>query len=119
MSDKTDDREIKVQDKRRFSMEGGEVKKNEGETDRAADAPDETKTESKSTPADRSSADTGARHGSLPEVSFMSLIFSLAGSAMMYLGEVADPEGKSVKDTAMAKQTIDLWACCPRKPRET
>jgi hypothetical protein len=44
----------------------------------------------------------------LPEVNFNSLIFSLSSSALLHLGEIADPySGKKSKDLALAKHTID------------
>jgi hypothetical protein len=47
----------------------------------------------------------------LPEVNFTSLIFSLSSSALMHLGEIADPEsGKSVLDLPLAKHAIDTIA---------
>ncbi len=48
-------------------------------------------------------------------VSFQSLVFSLATAAMMHMGEIADPEGKSGKDINMAKQTIDLLGILSEK----
>ena len=51
------------------------------------------------------------RGGPLPEVNFSSLIFSLSSSALMHLGEVADPQtGEKKKDLAIAKHTIDTIA---------
>ena len=47
----------------------------------------------------------------LPEVNFNSLIFSLSSSALLNLGEIADPHsGAKKKDLDMAKHTIDTIA---------
>src|SRR4030043_406728 len=44
----------------------------------------------------------------LPEVNFNSLIFSLSSSALINLGEIADPHtGHKQKDLPLAKHTID------------
>jgi hypothetical protein len=44
----------------------------------------------------------------LPEVDFNSLIFSLSSSALINLGEIADPNtGQKQKDLPLAKHTID------------
>jgi hypothetical protein len=47
----------------------------------------------------------------LPEVNFNSLIFSLSSSALINLGEIADPHtGQKQKDLPLAKHTIDTIA---------
>ena len=44
----------------------------------------------------------------LPEVSLSSLVFSLSSSALMHLGEIADPQtGEKREDFALAKHSID------------
>jgi hypothetical protein len=54
--------------------------------------------------------------GPLPEVNFNSLIFSLSSSALLHLGEIADPQsGQKVKDIALAKHTIDTIAMLKEK----
>jgi len=46
---------------------------------------------------------------SLPEINFVSFIFSLSTSALVQLGEVEDPfTQKRSKNLPLAKQTIDL-----------
>jgi hypothetical protein len=52
----------------------------------------------------------------LPEVNFNSLIFSLSSSALLHLGEIADPAtGAKSKDLALAKHTIDTLAMLKEK----
>ncbi len=47
----------------------------------------------------------------LPEANFNSLIFSLSSSALLHIGEIADPQtGQTRKDLALAKHTIDTIA---------
>ncbi|MBW1667388.1 MAG: DUF1844 domain-containing protein [Deltaproteobacteria bacterium] len=54
----------------------------------------------------------------LPEVNFNSLIFSLSSSALLHLGEIADPQtGQKKKDLALAKHTIDTIAMLEEKTR--
>ena len=44
----------------------------------------------------------------LPEVSLSSLVFSLSSSALLHLGEIADPQtGEKKEDFALAKHSID------------
>jgi hypothetical protein len=52
----------------------------------------------------------------LPEVNFSSLIFSLSSSALLHLGEIADPTtGKKMEDLPMAKHAIDTIAMLKEK----
>ena len=57
-----------------------------------------------------------ARQAPLPEVNFNSLMFSLSSSALLHLGEIADPQsGEKKKDIALAKHTIDTIAMLKEK----
>ena len=57
-----------------------------------------------------------ARRTPLPEVNFNSLIFSLSSSALLHLGEIADPQtGAKNKDLGLAKHTIDTIAMLKEK----
>ena len=54
----------------------------------------------------------------LPEVNFNSLIFSLSSSALIHLGEIADPHtSQKAKDLPLAKHTIDTIAMLKEKTR--
>jgi len=54
----------------------------------------------------------------LPEVNFNSLIFSLSSSALINLGEIADPQtGQKHKDFPLAKHTIDTIAMLKDKTK--
>jgi len=54
----------------------------------------------------------------LPEVNFNSLIFSLSSSALINLGEIADPHtGQTHKDLALAKHSIDTIAMLQDKTK--
>ncbi len=45
----------------------------------------------------------------MPAVDFSTFIMSLASSIMVHLGEIPNPDTKTVtKDTVLAKHTIDL-----------
>lgn len=51
----------------------------------------------------------GVGNQTLPEVNFSSFIMSLVSSALVHLGQLANPADKTVKkDLVLAKQTIDL-----------
>ena len=43
-----------------------------------------------------------------PTVNFSTFLISLAGSALVHLGEVHDPQGQAQVDLALARQTIDV-----------
>ncbi|MCA1944312.1 MAG: DUF1844 domain-containing protein [Desulfovibrio sp.] len=52
----------------------------------------------------------------LPEPTFSTFVFSLFSSCLVHLGEVPNPESKSVCfDLAMAKHTIDTLAMLKEK----
>ena len=54
----------------------------------------------------------------LPEVNFNSLIFSLSSSALLHLGEIADPHtGQKMKDLPLAKHSIDIIAMLKDKTK--
>ncbi|MEW6669374.1 MAG: DUF1844 domain-containing protein [Thermodesulfobacteriota bacterium] len=54
----------------------------------------------------------------LPEVSFSSLLISLSSSALLHLGEIADPyTGQKKQDLALAKHTIDTMAMLKEKTK--
>jgi len=45
----------------------------------------------------------------LPAINFSTFVFSLNSSALVHLGVIADPvSGKTEKNLAVAKQTIDI-----------
>jgi len=128
MSDKQNDDGLKVKDKRRFSVGDNGVVRNhdQDETKKENDEKASDDAKSETTPADNGKQEAKAPADSKPRqdqkseaapVSFQSLVFSLATAAMMHMGEIADPEGKSAKDIGMAKQTIDLLGILSEKTK--
>jgi len=94
-----------IKDRRAFD-DKGEVK---GEAPKEEPQREETK---KRTPEDR------RVEMPLPEVNFNSLIFSLSSSALINLGEIADPNtGQKQKDLPLAKHTIDTIAMLQDKTK--
>jgi hypothetical protein len=54
----------------------------------------------------------------LPEIDFPSFIFSLSTSALLHLGEIADPvTQQKEKNLPLAKQTIDILGLLREKTR--
>ena len=54
----------------------------------------------------------------LPEVSLSSLVFSLSSSALIHLGEIADPHtGQKEEDLALAKHSIDTIGMLKEKTK--
>lgn len=52
----------------------------------------------------------------LPEVNFSSLTLSLSSSALLHMGEIADPyTGEKKKDLSLAKHSIDIIAMLKEK----
>lgn len=59
-----------------------------------------------------------AQRSPLPEVNFNSLIFSLSSSALLHLGEIADPQtGEKRRDLPLAKHTIDMIGMLKEKTK--
>ena len=86
-----------IKDKRSFDEEG-ELKEEKREEDvkKEEKAKEGPKSDDSQTPP-------------LPEVNFNSLIFSLSSSALLHVGEIADPQsGEKKKDLALAKHSIDI-----------
>ena len=54
----------------------------------------------------------------LPEVSLSSLVFSLSSSALLHLGEIADPQtGEKKEDFGLAKHSIDTIGMLKEKTK--
>ena len=54
----------------------------------------------------------------LPEINFSSFLLSISSSALLHLGEIADPQsGEKKKDLALAKQSIDIVALLKEKTK--
>lgn len=54
----------------------------------------------------------------LPEVDFITFVYSLASAALVHLGEMADPEsGQTVASLPLAKHTIDTLAMLEEKTK--
>ena len=95
-----------VKDKRTFD-EKGELKEEKEEAAAKVKEEERRKEEPGTEEAERAP---------LPEVNFNSLIFSLSSSALLHLGEIADPQtGEKRKDIALAKHTIDTIAMLKEK----
>ena len=94
-----------IKDRRSFD-EGGALKE---------EKPEETapqKEEEKGAPKEET------RQTPLPEVNFSSLVISLSSSALLHLGEIADPQtGQKHKDLGLAKHTIDTVALLKEKTK--
>jgi len=96
-----------IKDKRSLD-EKGELK--DERQDEEIEKKEEAEKESVSTDDDQ--------RGPLPEVNFNSLIFSLSSSALLHIGEIADPHtGEKRKDLALAKHTIDTIAMLKEKTK--
>jgi hypothetical protein len=94
-----------IKDRRSFDTEG-RLKEEEKEEEKK-----EAKEEKKDAPKQE---DT--ERPPLPEVNFSSLIFSLSSSALLHLGDIADPQtGETRKDLPMAKHSIDIVAMLKEK----
>lgn len=89
--------DLKVTDSRRFTQEG--------EARGGADADEAKSADKKGTKP-------------LPEIDFPTFILSLATSAQVHLGVIANPStGKQESDLSLAKQTIDILGVIQEKTK--
>jgi hypothetical protein len=99
-----------VQDRRRFSPETGEARK---------DAPEEAGATVQAGAENIQSG--GGAHESeqaLPEINFSAFVISVSTQALMHLGEIANPmSGKVEIDVPVAKQMIDILGMLKDKTR--
>ncbi len=99
MAENTEDRGFKVKDKRKI-LEEANVKEATSEPKQKSHV-EERQTET--------SNQSKTQVPPLPEINFSTFILSLSTSALMHLGELANPENNRLeRNLPMAKQTIDL-----------
>ena len=106
-------------------MESGEEKKGFTIRDRrtsakAAEGEQETRKEAAAPSGEepRRKDSEPAQDVPLPEINFSSFILSLSTSALLNLGEVADPQTSKVeKSLPLAKQTIDILGLLKEKTK--
>jgi hypothetical protein len=66
--------------------------------------------------SDRDAADEPLPGGEgTPPIDFTTFILSLSTSCMVYLGEIADPEGRCAPDLDQARHTIEILQMLDRK----
>jgi hypothetical protein len=94
-----------IKDRRSFDKEG-ELKEEKGAGDAGSHKTEDGKREQ----------DT--QRIPLPEVNFNSLIFSLSSSALLNMGDIAEPQtGERKKDLPMAKYSIDIISMLQEKTK--
>ena len=103
MEEEKQDRGFKVQDRRLFSSETGESRKQEPPPRR----------EEKTAPQERSTEESP---DSYPEVTFSSFILGLSSQALMCLGEIPNSQdGRPHQDLPAARQLIDILGLLKQK----
>ena len=101
-----DEKGFVIKDRRSFD-EKGDLKDEAPKEEKKEEIPPKGPDQEKAAEAERPP---------LPEVNFSSLIFSLSSSALLHLGEIADPTtGKKMEDLPMAKHAIDTIAMLKEK----
>ena len=100
--------DIKINDKRRFTMSDD----SSADKSTAADDGSEDEGQDGNSDAGETKSTDGQSEGTGNpnfKISFMDLINSLAGTTLIQLGAVADPQTNVIKkDLGAAKQTIDI-----------
>lgn len=102
MAEQEEDKGFKVKDRRRFAAEASEAESEPEAGEKQAE----------------STAPREEDRGPLPEVTMSTFIFSLSSSALMHLGEIAEPgTSKVLVDLPIAKQIIDTLGMLQEKTR--
>lgn len=110
MANNDEGKPFKVEDRRRFT-DTGEPREAEAA---APDGPAPSATEQPTGARPDGPAAAGAREG----IDFLSFVFSLGSSVLMYLGDAPNPEtGQVEKNLAMARETIDVLAMLQEKTK--
>ncbi len=100
-----------IKDRRLFSEDAQDVKKEEDKKETAAEETKEEVTREEPAPEEAESA------SQFPEINFATFIFSLNSSALVHLGAIEDPATGQKKSLPMAKQTIDILGVLEEKTR--
>jgi hypothetical protein len=108
MGDNEKEGDIKIKDKRRFDSEGEERAPDEDTGDKQAEA--------KEGPAE--AEQERADQQGLPPIDFATFILSLATSAQVHLGAIANPQTSKLEtNLPLAKETIDLLEILKEKTK--
>ncbi|MGH7274344.1 MAG: DUF1844 domain-containing protein [Nitrospiria bacterium] len=103
MEEEKQDMGFKVQDRRLFSSETGEARKQEP----PPQGEEKTASQERGTEESR---------GAFPEVTFSSFVLGLSTQALMCLGEIPNPQdGKPYHDLPTARQLIDILGLLKQK----
>ncbi len=100
-----------IKDRRIFSQDAQDVKKEEEKKETAAEETKEEVTREEPAPEEAEST------SQFPEINFATFIFSLNSSALMHLGVIEDPATSQKKSLPMAKQSIDILGVLEEKTR--
>jgi len=105
MAEKKND-EIRVEDRRYFDQEGNPiVQEEQKETPQTQEEPKAEHTE------------TNHASGTPPALDFVAILFTYVHTALMYLGEVKDPDGKESENLEGARQMIDILEVMQQKTK--
>lgn len=97
--------EIRVEDRRHFDQEGNPIVQEEQKESSTQEQAKTERTESSQT------------SGMPPGLDFVAILFTYVHSALMYLGEVTDPEGKESENIEGARQMIDILEVMQQKTK--
>jgi Domain of unknown function (DUF1844) len=98
--------EIRVEDRRHFDQEGNPIVQEEQKE------PPQTHEQQK---AERTEANQTS--GTPPGLDFVAILFTYVHTALIYLGEVKDPEGKESENLEGARQMIDILEVMQQKTK--
>jgi len=113
--EETEEKGFTVKDRRKVSMDDAERETGTEQTQKQTNAEQE-RTQAGTADASRKDQEKGSVP--LPEVTLATFIFSLSSSALLHLGEIADPETNQVRvHLPLAKHVIDTLGMLQEKTK--
>jgi hypothetical protein len=103
MAEKKDE-EIRVEDRRYFDQEGNPIGHEEEQEPPQTQEPPRAEEPKRTSPPP-------------PALDFVAILFTYIHTALMYLGDVKDPEGKETENLEGARQMIDILEVMQQKTR--
>ena len=110
MAEEKDQKEFTIRDRRTSSSEAASETREEPPKEQAGSAGQK--------PADAAGAQQQKREGSLPELDFSTLVISLATTAQVSMGNIANPQtNKPEQNLPAAQQMIDMLGMLKEKTK--
>jgi hypothetical protein len=114
MAENEEEKGFVIKDRRRFTEDAAVEK----DSQQQQGSPESSGAQAQPGGGQTASEEDEYAHGPLPEVTMATFVFSLSSSALVHLGEIAEPESNRTKvDLVIAKQIIDTLGMLQEKTK--